>query len=329
MNEEKTIESSKSSDNSANIDQEQGLPENQHKESKPLDEKRKSSKTGKSARKKARSRSRSQNLVTGLLRPNPRDGDRFRWVFILSVVAHLVIVLGVSFVLPSQADSRSIAPPLRITLVTEQSDSPPELANSLAQFDSTGEEEDSGAPLLPTSGGQPQQKQAERERKLVAEQANAIFNPDQPEEKTDPTLQNLNRDSLRAAIDIAYLNAQAKPRERFVSANARASEIAPYLENWRLLVERVGNLNYPDAAKRAKIEGNLVMDVTVNSDGSVVGIKILRSSGHKILDDGAERIVHIAAPFNPFSEEMKRDYDTLHIIRTWQFSQNTIRDVTR
>ncbi len=331
MIEEKSIESTKSTDNGPDIAREKAVNEVPNPESQPFDEKKKSSraKSSKSGRKKSRPRRRAQNLITGLLRPNPQDGDRFRWVFILSVVAHLVIVLGVSFVLPSQADSRLISPPLRITLVTEKSDAPPELASNLAQFDSAGEEEDSGAPLLPTAGGQPQTNQAERERKLVAEQANALFNPDQPEEKSDPTVQNISRDSLRAAIDIAYMNAQAKPRERFVSANARASEIAPYLENWRLLVERVGNLNYPDAAKRAKIEGNLVMDVMVNSDGSVAGIKILRSSGHKILDDGAERIVHIAAPFNPFSEEMKRDYDTLHIIRTWQFSQNTIRDVTR
>jgi len=278
--------------------------------------------------KKSRS-NRSSTVMGRLFRANSKDGDRFRWVFVLSVVAHLVVVLGISFVLPSQAETSSIAPPLKITLVTEQSLTSPENIDSLAQFDSVGEEEDAGAPLLPTSGSPPKQTQTERERKLVEEQANAIFNTDQPENQSQPNSPIVRREDLRNAIDIAYLNAQAKPRERFVSANARASEIAPYLENWRLLVERVGNLNYPDAAKRDQIEGDLVMDVTVNADGSVAAVNILRSSGNKILDDGAERIVHLAAPFDTFSEEMKKEYDKLHIIRTWQFSQNTIRDVSR
>ncbi len=279
-------------------------------------------------RKKPRS-SHTTTVMGRLFRADSRDGDRFRWVFVLSVVAHIVVVLGVSFVLPSQAETSSIAPPLKITLVTEQSLTIPEKADNLAQFDSVGEDEDAGAPLLPTSGSPPKQTQAERERKLVEEQANATFNTDQPENQTQPDTPVASREDLRNAIDIAYLNAQAKPREKFVSANARASEVAPYLENWRLLVERVGNLNYPDAAKRDQIEGDLVMDVTVNADGSVAAVNILRSSGNKILDDGAERIVHLAAPFDSFSEEMKKEYDTLHIIRTWQFSQNTIRDVSR
>jgi len=271
----------------------------------------------------------SATVMGRLFRINSTDGDRFRWVFVLSVVAHLIVVLGISFVLPSQAETSSIAPPLKITLVTEQSLQKLENVENLAQFDSVGEENDAGAPLLPTSGSPPKQTQAERERKLVEEQANATFNTDQPVNQAQPVSPIVSREELRNSIDIAYLNAQAKPREKFVSANARASEVAPYLENWRLLVERVGNLNYPDAAKRDEIEGDLVMDVTVNADGSVAAVKILRSSGNKVLDDGAERIVHLAAPFDSFSEEMKKEYDTLHIIRTWQFSQNTIRDVSR
>ncbi|MGB5707691.1 MAG: energy transducer TonB, partial [Arenicellales bacterium] len=200
----------------------------------------------------------------------------------------------------------------------------------LAQVNSQGAEDVTLPPLLPvtTQQGSPSSDPQE-ERLLLEQQAEALYNPDQPNQPEMVSEPGQNRDQLTESINLAFLNAQAKPREKFVSANARASEIAPYLENWRLLVERVGNLNYPDAAKRQQIEGELVMDVTVRSDGSVDQVSILRSSGHKILDDGAERIVHIAAPFEPFNEAMKRNYDTLHIIRTWKFSQNTITDVTR
>lgn len=256
--------------------------------------------------------------------------DRFGWVLTISVLFHLVIVLGVSFVLPSQATSQEFTPPLKIILVAAQSELTDKDTKVLAQVDSQGEEDASLPPLLPAATQQGSaSRNPQEERLLLEQQAEALYNPDQPNQSEMVSEPGQNREQLTESINLAFLNAQAKPREKFVSANARASEIAPYLENWRLLVERVGNLNYPDAAKRQQIEGELVMDVTVRSDGSVDQVSILRSSGHKILDDGAERIVHIAAPFEPFNEAMKRNYDTLHIIRTWKFSQNTVKDITR
>ncbi len=256
--------------------------------------------------------------------------DRFGWVLTVSIIFHLVIVLGVSFVLPSQATNQDFSPPLKITLVASQSEQPDEEAEVLAQADSKGEEEASLLPLIP---GTSQQGSAvdspPKEKVLMEQQAEALYNPNDPAEPQVKSEPGVTRDQLTQSIDLAFLNAQAKPREKFVSANTRASEIAPYLENWRLLVERVGNLNYPDAAKRQQIEGELVMDVTIRSDGSVSDVNILRSSGHKVLDDGAERIVHIAAPFDPFTEVMKKEFDTLHIIRTWKFSQNKVKDITR
>ncbi|MEJ2177472.1 MAG: energy transducer TonB [Gammaproteobacteria bacterium] len=256
--------------------------------------------------------------------------DRFGWVLTISIIFHLVIVLGVSFVLPSQATNQDFAPPLKITLVATQSEQPDEEVKVLAQADSQGEEEASLLPLISNTSQQGSASESTpQEKVLMEQQAEALYNPNNPSEPQVKSEPGQTRDQLTRNIDLAFLNSQSKPRERFVSANTRASEIAPYLENWRLLVERVGNLNYPDAAKRQQIEGELVMDVTLRSDGSVSSVNILKSSGHKVLDDGAERIVHIAAPFDPFSEAMKREYDTLHIIRTWKFSQNKIRDITR
>jgi protein TonB len=256
--------------------------------------------------------------------------DRFGWVLTISIIFHLVIVLGVSFVLPSQATNQDFAPPLKITLVATQSEQPDEEVKVLAQADSQGEEEASLLPLISNTSQQGSASESTpQEKVLMEQQAEALYNPNNPSEPQVKSEPGQTRDQLTRSIDLAFLNSQSKPRERFVSANTRASEIAPYLENWRLLVERVGNLNYPDAAKRQQIEGELVMDVTLRSDGSVSSVNILKSSGHKVLDDGAERIVHIAAPFDPFSEAMKREYDTLHIIRTWKFSQNKIRDITR
>jgi len=256
--------------------------------------------------------------------------DRFGWVLTASVVFHLVIVLGVSFVLPSEAGSAKFSPPIKIILVDVATNEIDPDTGTLAQSNSTGEADQSALPVLPGGERSGSPAQAEnQERMLLEEQADARFNPEQFTEPEPDGAQGTNREQLTESINLAFLNSQAKPRERFVSADARASEIAPYLENWRLLVERVGNINYPDAAKAMEIEGELVMDVTIRSDGSVADVRILRSSGEKVLDDGAERIVHIAAPYEPFTDTMRKEYDTLHIIRTWRFSQNTIRDVTR
>ncbi|HIE56227.1 MAG TPA: energy transducer TonB [Chromatiaceae bacterium] len=84
----------------------------------------------------------------------------------------------------------------------------------------------------------------------------------------------------------------------------------------------MSNLNYPDAAKRKKLYGDLLLHVAVKADGSVSEIRVVRSSGHKILDDAAMRIVRLAAPFAPFPEEIRKEVDILDITRTWQFLSN-------
>jgi len=87
-------------------------------------------------------------------------------------------------------------------------------------------------------------------------------------------------------------------------------------------VERIGNLNYPDEAKRKQLSGNLLLDVAINPDGTLNSVNVVRSSGHKVLDDGAIRIVKLAAPFAPFPDDIRRTTDILHIIRTWQFQSD-------
>ncbi len=94
------------------------------------------------------------------------------------------------------------------------------------------------------------------------------------------------------------------------------------MEAWRAKVERVGNLNYPDEARRKKLSGSLILDVALNSDGSINEITIRRPSGQPVLDDAAVRIVKMAAPYAPFPEDFVKEVDILHITRTWQFQSS-------
>jgi protein TonB len=92
-----------------------------------------------------------------------------------------------------------------------------------------------------------------------------------------------------------------------------------YERDWQDKVERVGNLNYPEEARRKNLSGGLLLSVGVNADGSLKGITVAKSSGHAELDEAAVRIVRLAAPFAPFPSQLKTDYDVLLITRTWRF----------
>lgn len=126
-------------------------------------------------------------------------------------------------------------------------------------------------------------------------------------------------DQLTEQIDLHNQVASSKNRRKAVNASTQEYKYAAYLEDWRKKVERIGNLNYPDEAKRLHLTGDLLLHVAVRSDGSVADIRLVRSSGHKILDDAAIRIVRLAAPFAPFPPEISKEADYLDITRTWQF----------
>jgi protein TonB len=93
------------------------------------------------------------------------------------------------------------------------------------------------------------------------------------------------------------------------------------VEDWRGKVEKIGNLNYPEAARAQKLYGSLVLTVAIRADGSVESVQVDRSSGKKILDAAAVRIVQLAAPYAGFPPDIRRDTDILHITRTWTFTR--------
>lgn len=149
------------------------------------------------------------------------------------------------------------------------------------------------------------------------------------EAQPEPTPNVSGRDLAQSALAMARLEGEIakelddynkRPRKRFIGTSAVEYRDAQYLDEWRRKIERVGTLNYPEAA-RGKLYGNLVMTVTLRSDGTVAGIEINRSSGHQILDDAARRIVAMAAPFAEFPPAIRHDTDILTFTRTFNFTQ--------
>ena len=128
--------------------------------------------------------------------------------------------------------------------------------------------------------------------------------------------------SLSAEIRRKMESKAQRPKRKFISASTQEFKYAAYMEAWRAKVERVGNLNYPDDARRNRLSGSLILDVALNPDGSINEIIVRKPSGHKILDDAAIRIVELAAPYTAFPDNFRDEVDILHITRTWRFINN-------
>ena len=273
--------------------------------------------------------------------------DRLGLTLFFSVVLHGIIILGIVFAKPDPTKTPS-TPMLDIILTQSSSPKKPDDADYLAQAnqDGSGNVQERVRPTvsraaqlsspLPGQGDLPSlpRQAAPPQNTHTAE----VLTTDElsPEQAITPTKeQPLPQSAMPSAAElmmrskeIARLSADLsdslqaythRPRQRYISARSRSFRDAAYLESWRDKIERIGNLNYPEEAKRENLSGSLILDVALNADGTVHSIELRHSSGHKMLDDAAIRIVRLAAPFAPFSAEMRKDTDILHITRTWQF----------
>lgn len=92
-----------------------------------------------------------------------------------------------------------------------------------------------------------------------------------------------------------------------------------YAADWARKVTRVGEMNFPDAARRLNLSTGPLLEVAIRADGSLREVRILRSSGNAELDRAARRIVELAAPYPPFPAELRRQVDLLRIDSPWRF----------
>ena len=114
-----------------------------------------------------------------------------------------------------------------------------------------------------------------------------------------------------------------RPKVKYLTASTREYAYAAYMRGWSDRVERVGNLNYPEEARRRGLHGDVLLTVVLSLDGSIKSIEVIQSSGQKVLDAAAERIVRLAAPFPPAPKSAER-IDELNITRTWRFQPNNV-----
>jgi len=279
---------------------------------------------------------------------NEHQTERFGFTVFLSACVHAMVILGVGFTYFEELTS---APSMEITLAQYRSEVAPEQADFLAQENQTGSGtlQEISAPSTPFSSefnadviqevSPVRQAMAARRNTadtnidvLTALQSEQALEQSLEEESTeaenpdgdDFTQEDLSLAiaSLQAQLDLQREAYARKPRKYTISsASTQKSHDALYLDSWRKRIESVGNLNYPQAARQQQIYGDLRLLVAVNPDGSLNEVLILKSSNSAVLDRAATEIVNLAAPFEPFPEELRGQYDILEIIRTWRFQE--------
>lgn len=281
-----------------------------------------------------------------LLSPGVRPADRLGFTLFLAALIHLTLILGVTF---SFSEPSQISKSLEITLASFKSEKAPEQADFLAQENQqgSGSLEHKAAPktteqalfqdqevrkVTPPSAPPPAREESAQKTALTTRAPQPEKTPTKQKEHqpTKAVQQVAVFDSTQLSNAIASLEAELaqdvqryakRPKiQRLNAASTMRDKGAWYKDEWRKKVERIGNLNYPAEARHQRIYGSLRLLVSINRDGTLYEVQILESSGQPILDQAAQRIVRLAAPYTPFTGDLN-EFDRLEIIRTWRFDR--------
>jgi protein TonB len=275
---------------------------------------------------------------------------RMQAAFLFSLVLHLFSIIAVGFKVPDASAYSAPHNVLEVVLVNARTQRAPDKADALAQANLDGGGNTDRKVRASTPLPNVEQRAADRElaeaqtrvtqlEREVQRFLTASQSPRKQQQTEAPVVEGgrvtpaESDENPNKSIEIARLEAQIKeqyrqyqerPKRQFVGARVREYRFAQYVDAWRLKIERVGNLNYPEEARRRGTYGQLQLTVAIKATGEVEGIEINTPSEHRFLNDAARRIVMLAAPFEPFPAAIRRDTDVLHITRTWQFTRDDL-----
>lgn len=270
------------------------------------------------------------------------DRDRLGATLALSAGLHALVILGVSW---AASEAAPVTPMLDVILSGSRTPLTPKQAEFLAQASNqgSGEHEKSSRPTesvsgplpLPDAGQAPLPMRAQSPQAAPAPQARAVTGaepefslppsrarPQSEAEPLPPGPQKVAYDieMARLAAEV-HLNSQRyakRPKRKFVSASTQEYAYADYLRQWVARAERIGNLNYPEAARQRGLSGQVVMSIGIRRNGTVESAQVVVSSRQPILDQAALRIARLAEPYPPLPKT-EDNIDVLNVVRTWNF----------
>lgn len=276
-------------------------------------------------------------------RPRIGPGDRLVATLALSALVHGIVVLGVGF---SLEDPAPVTPVLDVILTQTRTNEAPKQADFLAEANQQGGG-DSDRAQRP---GEPQLASVPKPEPGIAPQPMRIQNPPPQPDAAQRLLT-----TTRSPVDVAapqeaqpvsprpmptgarlteqelemarltpelqrLLRAEARrPLRKFISASTREYEYAAYMRAYKARLERMGTLNFPDEARQRGLSGSVVVTVEIRRDGSLAGPPaVIQSSGIPVLDQSAQQVVRMAAPFGELPHT-KDNPDILNITRTFHY----------
>ncbi|MEQ1802695.1 MAG: TonB family protein [Gammaproteobacteria bacterium] len=280
--------------------------------------------------------------------------DRLSSTAFLAALFHGILILGITFSAASSGPDK-LTSSMEVVLVTSDYEDrePSESAVLLAQRNLSGvgnaapDATVSTAPGLtlpadvlgpaqdggdrPVRPGEPGQDPSRQPVLLAKDSPTVAPDEGEPDRVTEAQKSMLpstsNEIEIVGRFDATTAIPDARPRELLISANTRESRIATYLSTWKTKVEQVGTLNFPDAASQSATAKYPVLEVAINADGRLKEVVVRSSSGERELDRAAMEILRLAAPFEPFPEGLRAEYDVLRFAYEWRFSDGpgTIR----
>ncbi len=275
--------------------------------------------------------------------PSPiSHSDSLLTALFFAAVIHVLILMGLNFSIPQPEKVRKS---IEITLSSSVAKQPPKKARYLAQDNQIGAGNKTEKPKprkqkLPRNGTtqkkQITQKQTHtkakktQKRVTVKKSASKIISAEKPapkirEKKPQISAQALQKQiaQLGEKIRQSHKNSEFNKIKFVNQVSAHKYVAAQYMKDWENKVERTGNLNYPEVARKKGFSGTLIMDVGIKADGSIYSMRITKSSGIKALDDAAKRIVRLSAPFASLPVELLQELDVLVITRVWKFTDES------
>jgi protein TonB len=276
----------------------------------------------------------------------PPASDRMLTTCFLAALIHGIVILGVTFSAPFGKSNGDDARALEVILVNDQA--PSVAQNPNAQYLSERTQRGSGntlkreRTLIPKSSLMPVERPGIPSGEgLAALQAGTVTGDEELIATQQPGQKILYFASSAAAPVPSQLPLLLEKRpdlamtpnddgvelrmrgeamhQLWIAADTRESDVAVYLDSWRRKIERVGTMNFPDIARRQKLSGTPVIEVTIGANGNLLQTIVRRTSGHPEIDEAAMRILKLAAPFDPFPGELSAKHDEIRIAYEWQF----------
>lgn len=274
--------------------------------------------------------------------PRADANQRLSATLVLSLIVHGLLILGVGFAV---GDEAPLVPTLDVIFSQTSTPLTPRQADFLAQANQQGggdsdtpqrpRDSQPGVVPQPRTGLAPQPQRATTAAQTPPPRARVVSSrhgedpvpapqphpqAESPTTPADAERERRDAEMARLAAEVHLRSEQyaRRPNRKFVSASTHEYAYANYLRAWVDRAERVGNLNYPDEARRRRLGGRVVISVGVRRDGSIESSRVLVSSGTPLLDAAALRIVRLAQPFPPLPRT-EDNVDILQVTRTWLF----------